>query len=37
VLVYCPRGVLIFKAVAAMDYVKTSEYIFRVLDEAISL
>ena len=35
VLVYCPQGVLFLKAVNAMDRVKTSEFIFGILDEAI--
>jgi hypothetical protein len=35
VLVYSPQGVYFFKAVNAMDEVKTSEFIFRILDEAI--
>jgi hypothetical protein len=35
VLVYSPQGVYFLKAVNAMDEVKTSEFIFRILDEAI--
>lgn len=35
VLVYCPRGVFFLKAINARDQVKTPEYIFRILDEAI--
>eukprot|EP00253_Pinus_taeda_P032271 PITA_32271 len=35
VLVYCPQGVLFLKAINAMDRVKTSEFIFGILDEAI--
>ena len=35
VLVYCPQGVYFLKAVDAMNEVKTSEYIFSILDEAI--
>eukprot|EP00253_Pinus_taeda_P019249 PITA_19249 len=35
VLVYCPQGVLFLKAINAMDQVKTSEFIFGILDEAI--
>jgi hypothetical protein len=35
VLVYSPQGVLFLKAVNAMDRVKTSEFIFGILDEAI--
>eukprot|EP00253_Pinus_taeda_P024244 PITA_24244 len=35
VLVYSPKGVLILKAVNAMDRVKASEFIFGILDEAI--
>lgn len=35
VLVYCPQGVYFLKAVDAMNKVKTSEYIFGILDEAI--
>eukprot|EP00253_Pinus_taeda_P024452 PITA_24452 len=35
VLVYSPQGVLFLKAVNATDRVKTSEFIFGILDEAI--
>jgi hypothetical protein len=35
VLVYCPQGALFLKAINTMDQVKTAEYIFRILDEAI--
>eukprot|EP00253_Pinus_taeda_P016211 PITA_16211 len=35
VLIYCPQGVLFLKAINAMDRVKTSEFIFGILDEAI--
>ena len=35
VLGYSPQGVLFLKAVNAMDQVKTSEFIFGILDEVI--
>ena len=35
VLVYSPQGVLFLKAVNALDRVKTSKFIFGILDEAI--
>eukprot|EP01018_Ginkgo_biloba_P019449 Gb_16595 [translate_table: standard] len=35
VLVYCPEGVLFVKAVDAMYHKKTSEFIFKILEEAV--
>eukprot|EP01018_Ginkgo_biloba_P022716 Gb_06996 [translate_table: standard] len=35
VLVYSPQGVLFVKAVDAMDHTKTSEFIFKILEEAV--
>jgi hypothetical protein len=35
VLVYCPKGVLFLKVVDASGHKKTSEYIFKILEEAI--
>eukprot|EP01018_Ginkgo_biloba_P015354 Gb_40424 [translate_table: standard] len=35
VLVYSPQGVLFVKAVDTMDHKKTSEFIFKILEEAV--
>ena len=35
VLVYCPKGVLFFKVVDASGQKKTSDYIFKILEESI--
>ena len=35
VLVYSPQGVLFVKAIDAMDHTKTSEFIFKILEEAV--
>eukprot|EP01018_Ginkgo_biloba_P031482 Gb_30430 [translate_table: standard] len=35
VLVYSPQGVLFLKAIDTMDHKKTSEFIFKILEEAV--
>eukprot|EP01018_Ginkgo_biloba_P031479 Gb_30428 [translate_table: standard] len=35
VLVYSPQGIILVKAVDAMDHTKTSEFIFKILEEAV--
>ena len=35
VLVYSPKGVLFFKVIDALGHKKNSEYIFKILHEAI--
>eukprot|EP01018_Ginkgo_biloba_P021107 Gb_31781 [translate_table: standard] len=35
VLVYCPEGIIFIKAIDAMDDKKTSEFIFKILEEVV--